>query len=51
MFGATQIALKGRIFECYARSLLREGESLFTRTCQDETPDTFVAAAKRGLQY
>jgi hypothetical protein len=51
LFGAAQIALKGRVFECFARSLLREGESLFTRTCQDDTPTTFLAAAKRGLQY
>lgn len=51
LFGAAQIALKGRVFECYARSLLRERESLFTRTCQDDTPATFMAAARRGLRY
>ena len=41
--------LKGFLFEWYARSLCVEGPSLWERTCQDPTPDTFMEAVRKGV--
>jgi hypothetical protein len=48
-FGAGYVALKGRLFELFAHSLAREGESLFARICTDETEATFMKAVERGF--
>jgi hypothetical protein len=48
-FGAGYVALKGKLFELFAHSLAREGETLFTRLCTDETEATFIKAVERGF--
>jgi hypothetical protein len=47
-FHSGYIALKGRLFELYARSLAREGDVLWRATIVDDTPATFMDAMERG---
>jgi hypothetical protein len=47
-FNAGSIEAKGIVFQFYARALAQEGEPLWQATCADDTPTTFLNAARRG---
>lgn len=44
-------ALKGRLFELYARRLCHEGSLLWENTCADPTAATFSRAIQRELEF
>lgn len=49
LYRAGLVALKGRMFELLAYSLLKEGATLFSDICGDDAPGTVVRALRKAL--
>jgi hypothetical protein len=45
---AGHVALKGRMFELFAKGLVMRGEDLWRKVCTDDTPESFRAAVDFG---
>jgi hypothetical protein len=48
-YHAGYVALKGRMFELWAKGLARKGPKLWQQVCDDSTPVSFMAAVEIGL--
>ena len=47
-YHAGYVALKGRMFELFAKGLVRQGAKLLRDVCDDPTPASFMGAVEIG---